>query len=82
MNSFGKSVAKGAGMGALTLGAVTADSGNPLANAAVGAVVGGIAGGIKAAKDASSEKKTAKSQAAGYAKAKARHAALSKGQFK
>lgn len=47
MNKFGKAVAKGAGYGALALGAVTADAGNPLANAVAGAVVGGVSGGIK-----------------------------------
>jgi hypothetical protein len=47
MNKFGKAVAKGAGYGALGMAAVTADSGNPLANLAAGAVVGGVSGAVK-----------------------------------
>ena len=47
MNKFGKAVAKGAGYGALTLGAVTADAGNPFANMAAGAVIGGVSGAVK-----------------------------------
>lgn len=77
MNKFGKAVAKGAGYGALGMAAVTADAGNPLANAAVGAVAGGIAGAIAHGKSIRAESLRAKR----YDSAKARHAALRKEQF-
>lgn len=56
MESFGKSVAKGAGYGALGMAAVTADAGNPLANAAAGAVIGAGVGAVNAIKNRKAQK--------------------------
>jgi hypothetical protein len=47
IKSVGRAAGSGAAMGAGLLAAVTADSGNPVLNAAVGAGIGAIAGGVK-----------------------------------